>query len=109
MGTCRGVGGRAGNLSRAGVGTRSVGEIGDWDSCDSVVGVSDRLFLAPMALSAVSAPLTFRDVVAELGALRLARPNQCGKPCRRLKPPGGNRSSSVALTVSVSVLPVLNV
>jgi len=32
-------------------------------------------------------------------ALRLARPNQAGKPCRRLKPPGGNLSSSVALTV----------
>lgn len=48
-------------------------------------------------------PLTSRDVGADFRA----RPNQCGKPCRRLKPPGGRRSSSVALTVSVSEEPVV--
>lgn len=50
-------------------------------------------------------PLTSR----ELGADLRARPNHCGKPCRRLKPPGGSLSSSVALTVSVSSDAVVNV
>ena len=50
-------------------------------------------------------PLTLRELVADL----CARPNHCGKPCRRLKPPGGRRSSSVALTVSVSEEPVVYV
>ena len=55
-------------------------------------------------------PLTFLDEAAEFVALLLALPNQCGKPCLKLNPPGGNRSSSVALTVSVvSAEPVVNV
>lgn len=56
-----------------------------------------------LAVVADPDPLTSR----ELGTDRLARPNQCGKPCRRLNPPGGKRSSSVALTVSVSEEPVV--
>ena len=50
-------------------------------------------------------PLTSRELAAD----GRARPNHCGKPCRRLKPPGGSRSSSVALTVSVSEDPVVYV
>lgn len=37
----------------------------------------------------------------------LPRPNQLGKPCLRLKPPGGRRSSSVALTVPPSCISVV--
>lgn len=50
-------------------------------------------------------PLTLRELAAD----RRARPNHCGNPCRRLNPPGGSRSSSVALTVSVSDDPVVYV
>lgn len=50
-------------------------------------------------------PLTLREVAADLRA----RPNHCGNPWRRLNPPGGSRSSSVALTVSVSEEPVVYV
>lgn len=39
--------------------------------------------------------------------LLLPRPNQPGKPCLRLKPPGGSRSSSVALTVPPSCISVV--
>ncbi len=38
---------------------------------------------------------------------RPPRPNQSGKPWRRLKPPGGRRSSSVALTVPLSWMSVV--
>ena len=41
------------------------------------------------------------DLLESREALR-SRPNHCGKPCRRLKPPGGSLSWSVALTVSAS-------
>lgn len=37
----------------------------------------------------------------------LPRPNQAGKPCLRLNPPGGRRSSSVALTVPPSCISVV--
>lgn len=37
----------------------------------------------------------------------LPRPNQLGKPCLKLKPPGGRRSSSVALTVPPSCMSVV--
>ena len=54
-------------------------------------------------------PLTFLDEADEEGALFSARPNQCGNPWLKLKPPGGRRSSSVALTVSELNDPVLYV
>ena len=38
---------------------------------------------------------------------RAPRPNQPGKPSRRLKPPGGRRSSSVAETVPESWMSVV--
>ena len=52
---------------------------------------------------------TFEDALTsrEFGTDLRALPNQCGKPCRKLNPPGGSRSSSVALTVSVSADPVV--
>jgi hypothetical protein len=54
-------------------------------------------------------PLTFRDDLPEARPLLFALPNQCGNPWRRLNPPGGSRSSSVALTGSSLVELVLNV
>lgn len=54
-------------------------------------------------------PLTLRDDDREGSALFRLRPNQWGNPCRKLNPPGGRRPSSVALTVSVSEEPVVNV
>jgi hypothetical protein len=67
--------------------------------------VSERTGVALKAgLGAVDS-LTLR----ELGCDLRARPNQSGKPCRKLNPPGGSRSSSVALTVSVCEEPVVEV
>ncbi len=54
-------------------------------------------------------PLTFLEDTVEEGTLLSALLNQCGKRCLRLKPPGGRRSSSVALTVSEFEDPVLYV
>lgn len=65
---------------------------------------SSRWFAAPAC-----ALLAFLELVAEDVALFCERPNQCGKPCLRLKPPGGSRSSSVALTVSELEDPVVYV
>lgn len=61
--------------------------------------------VSPCAGVPVPDPLTVREFAGDLRE----RPNQCGNPWRRLKPPGGNRSSSVALTVSVSEEPVVYV
>lgn len=55
------------------------------------------------------ASLTFLEVVTEDLGLLCDRPNQYGNPCLRLKPPGGRRSSSVALTVSELEDPVVYV
>jgi len=52
-------------------------------------------------------PLTILDDTVEEVALLCVLRNQCGKPCLRLKPPGGRRSSSVALTVSKLEDPVV--
>lgn len=79
------------------------------EACGSLVGVSERLELAKRGFEFASEPLTFLDVFVEPGALLRSRPNQCGNPCRRLKPPGGSLSSSVALCVSASVVLVLKV
>lgn len=57
----------------------------------------------------VCASLTFLQVVIEDLGLLCDRPNQCGNPCLRLKPPGARRSSSVALTVSELEDPVVYV
>lgn len=65
---------------------------------------SSRWFAAPGCAS-----LTFLELVAENLALFCDLPNQCGNPCLRLKPPGGSRSSSVALTVSELEDPVVYV
>lgn len=54
-------------------------------------------------------PLTFREVAPDARPPRFALPNQCGKPWRRLKPPGDSRSSSVALTGLSLAEPVLKV
>lgn len=54
-------------------------------------------------------PLTVRLDFPDGMPFRLALPNQCGNPCRRLNPPGGSRSSSVALTGSSLAEPVLKV
>lgn len=59
--------------------------------------------------AAACASLTFLELVAEDVTLFCDRPNQCGNPCLRLKPPGGSRSSSVALTVSELEDPVVYV
>ena len=53
--------------------------------------------------------LTFLELGSEVLVLLWDRPNQWGNPCRRLKPPGGSRSSSVALTVSELEEPVVYV
>ena len=53
--------------------------------------------------------LTFLELAVEDWALFCDRPNQYGNPCLRLKPPGGSRSSSVALTVSELEDPVVYV
>ena len=46
-------------------------------------------------LAASACPsLTFLEFGSEVLALLWDRPNQCGNPCRRLKPPGGSRPSS---------------
>ena len=52
-------------------------------------------------------PLTFLEEATEGVILFSALPNQCENPCLKLKPPGGRRSSSVALTVSELRDPVL--
>lgn len=52
-------------------------------------------------------PLTILEMTFEEETLFSALPNQCGNPSLRLKPPGGRRSSSVALTVSEFEDPVL--
>lgn len=44
--------------------------------------------------------LAFLEDNVDEAVLFSALPNQWGNPCRRLNPPGGNLSSSVALTVS---------
>ena len=54
-------------------------------------------------------PLTVLDEIVDEAILFSALSNQCGNPCLRLKPPGGRRSSSVALTVSELEDPVLYV
>lgn len=61
--------------------------------------------LRPCVGLATPDALTLRELTVDLRA----RPNHCGNPCRRLKPPGGSLSSSVALTVSVSDDPVVYV
>jgi hypothetical protein len=49
----------------------------------------------------------FIDDALEETMLCCALPNQDGNPCLKLNPPGGNLSSSVALTVSELKDPVL--
>jgi hypothetical protein len=68
-------------------------------------GVSGPPALPPGDLTGVcrNCPLVCRLFATIL----LARPNQLGKPWRRLKPPGGRRSSSVALTVPLSCMSVV--
>jgi hypothetical protein len=68
-------------------------------------GVSRPLTLSPGDLTGVcgNCALVCRLVMVFL----LARPNQFGKPWRRLNPPGGRRSSSVALTVPLSCISVV--
>ena len=53
--------------------------------------------------------LTCLEESTEERPLLCALLNQRGKPCRRLKPPGGSLSSSVALTVSELADPVVYV
>lgn len=60
--------------------------------------IAERTGVTVRAGPSTADPLTSRELTID----RRARPNQCGNPWRRLKPPGDNRSSSVALTVSVS-------
>lgn len=80
------------------------------DSDDSSPSLSFPDGVSVKALGAGLFPLTFLDDAAEFAALFFALPNQCGKPCLKLNPPGGSLSSSVALTVSVaSSDPVVNV
>lgn len=80
------------------------------DSDDSSPPLSFPGVVFAAVLGAALFPLTFLDDAAEFVALFLALPNQCGKPCLRLNPPGGSLSSSVALTVSVvSADPVVKV
>jgi hypothetical protein len=67
------------------------------------------VFAASAPASPEPLPLTFLDEAAEFVAVLCALPNQCGKPCRRLNPPGGNLSSSVALTGSSFEDPVVKV
>lgn len=52
-------------------------------------------------------PLGFLEDNVEEAALFSALPNQWGNPYRKLNPPGGNLSSSVALTVSELKDPVV--
>ncbi|KAH0566466.1 hypothetical protein GP486_000136 [Trichoglossum hirsutum] len=86
------------------------GDTGETADPIGVAGSVGRLF--PPATSVFLlriAPLAFLDEAAEPGSFPWVRPNQPGKPCLRLKPPGGSLLSSVALTVSVSEDPVVYV
>lgn len=79
---------------------------------DALPSVAGPLGAFPASVDAVPVlgPLTFRDDFPDATPLRrLALPNQWGNPWRRLNPPGGSRSSSVALTGSSLAELVLNV
>lgn len=62
-----------------------------------MMSCTDRVGNASLT-SAPSGWGNFIDPIEEMRSL----PNHCGKPCRRLKPPGGSLSLSFALTVSAS-------
>ena len=88
---------------------RNGSDLGDdppelWPSGKGGLCRSPRWFAAP-----VCASLTLLEPIAEDLVFFCDRPNQCGNPCLRLKPPGGSRSSSVALTVSEPDDPVVYV
>lgn len=85
--------------------------VGDGEPSDAAIlefGVLELLSLPPppMALDdlgGVCSAVAYCLAVC----LLLPRPNQPGNPCRKLKPPGGRRSSSVALTVPPSCMSVV--
>jgi hypothetical protein len=82
---------------------------GDTAGPIGVAGSVRRLLLPPARSGFLLGivPLAFLDDIADPGSFLWARPNQFGKPCLRLNPPGGSLSSSVALTVSASEDPVV--
>ena len=67
------------------------------------------VFVSLAAATRLLCTLSALDDAVDAISLLLALPNQCGNPWRRLNPPGGKRSSSVALTGSSVEAPVLNV
>ena len=80
------------------------------DVLELVSSSGGGLYKSPGWLAAFACPsLTCLEFDSEVLALLWDRPNQWGKPCRRLNPPGRSRSSSVALTVSELEEPVVYV
>ena len=70
-------------------------------------GTCEEAFCTFDNCGCLSDGVKFPDDVPEETTFFCALPNQEGKPCLKLKPPGGNLSSSVALTVSELKDPVV--